>query len=659
MNLLKAGTRVIATATTDVFAEPGKGQAGTITASERAEVVEQTPDQVFTRVDFGDASPAVWVETAALKVDALPPPATKFDPDEFVDECVAVAQLINEMPSTSPCFIDARGVVARALLLTDMKPSKASLGGEELAGPLQLSATEWAAFLTSGAPLAQGFRPKDRGSPLAQIRGAAWSLLADRQDFDRLRASPSPQDQILAPSHVELLLAQVLGAAVRSEGLASIESLQPDRALGSAFGELLPAGEAPSLLDRLKAWAGAGAMAKSVRGFLDDFGKVLTRHLSAADQRILLRTGPPPVVKDPKVKVLTSMPRNLAAVPKESPVPFASFDASPDDLYWPVITADPRAMVISHRTTSDRLVGGPGREFLADRLGGRRNHVGVDVYCEEDDVVVACADGEIVNFFSFYTRPDGERTYALLVKHAGVVVNYGEVKPTAPQEFKWAIGSAVEAGQPIARVSGTRMIHFETYRPGTDRTYRWMRADPRPERLLNPTRLLMGLAVNARRIVKGGDEIKKPGRAAMPSTDGKNVRDRDFLALARTIYGEARGESQEGRIAVANVVMNRVKIGPKRFGKTVEDVCLQDKQFSCWNENDPNRTIIQALQPGANPRFDECCEAADLVLRGQVGDNSGEATHYYATYIAEPSWVKPKAKHTVTIGRHKFFTDVD
>ncbi|MES2252810.1 MAG: cell wall hydrolase, partial [Pseudomonadota bacterium] len=67
----------------------------------------------------------------------------------------------------------------------------------------------------------------------------------------------------------------------------------------------------------------------------------------------------------------------------------------------------------------------------------------------------------------------------------------------------------------------------------------------------------------------------------------------DIDILARTIYGEARGEygrvdgGLAALIAVGNVIVNRTQ-QQTWFGRTVRDVCLKPYQFSCWNRNDPN-----------------------------------------------------------------------
>ena len=94
----------------------------------------------------------------------------------------------------------------------------------------------------------------------------------------------------------------------------------------------------------------------------------------------------------------------------------------------------------------------------------------------------------------------------------------------------------------------------------------------------------------------------------------------DIDTLARTLYGEARGESRQGKIAVACVVLNRVKrkkmcgwrdINGYRVA-TVAATCLKPWQFSCWNKNDPNRKIIIQVTD-ANPKFAECLDIAQKV----------------------------------------------
>jgi hypothetical protein len=62
---------------------------------------------------------------------------------------------------------------------------------------------------------------------------------------------------------------------------------------------------------------------------------------------------------------------------------------------------------------------------------------------------------------------------------------------------------------------------------------------------------------------------------------------------ARTVWQEARGEPEEGQRAVAHVIVNRLRDG--RWGKSLASVCLADRQFSGWNNSDPNRIAACTL----------------------------------------------------------------
>jgi hypothetical protein len=191
------------------------------------------------------------------------------------------------------------------------------------------------------------------------------------------------------------------------------------------------------------------------------------------------------------------IPDNVVPIPAARPVDFAVLQAPQEQWHWPVITGDTQAMKVSYRTGPTTFAGRPSRAFLASRQEGRRFHVGMDIFCQQGDVVVAIASGTIVRFYAFY-----QGTNALLIAHGGVVVNYGEVAPSSDNEFEWKEGSQVREGQRIARVGRLNMIHFETYRPGQRNNERWMQdGSPAPTNLLNPTKLLLGLAARGKRIL--------------------------------------------------------------------------------------------------------------------------------------------------------------
>ncbi|KQT65867.1 MULTISPECIES: M23 family metallopeptidase [unclassified Aureimonas] len=206
-------------------------------------------------------------------------------------------------------------------------------------------------------------------------------------------------------------------------------------------------------------------------------------------------------IDDDRVKsslsVLPAMPKQ---VPEGNPVPFAQSRTPVANRAWPVSTTLASAHVVSFQTVSGEMVGASGRRFLASRNGGARFHVGLDLYANQGDEVIACEDGRIVNYYPFYRTSKGDMSYALLVAHADLVINYGEVAETSRRQFGWSVGDKVRAGQKIGTISGTAMLHFETYRSGTTANERWLPGKARPNALLNPTLYLLEIASPARQV---------------------------------------------------------------------------------------------------------------------------------------------------------------
>lgn len=126
--------------------------------------------------------------------------------------------------------------------------------------------------------------------------------------------------------------------------------------------------------------------------------------------------------------------------------------------------------------------------------------------------------------------------------------------------------------------------------------------------------------------------------------------------LARTIFGEARGEPVRGQEAVANVVLNRVKIAQQKgrywWGNNIIGVCQKPYQFSCWNKNDPSYTRLTTVQP-SDIHFATALRIARRAVIGTLNDHTHGATHYHADYIS-PYWAKGE-KPTVIIGAHIFY----
>lgn len=138
------------------------------------------------------------------------------------------------------------------------------------------------------------------------------------------------------------------------------------------------------------------------------------------------------------------------------------------------------------------------------------------------------------------------------------------------------------------------------------------------------------------------------------------LREQAVDVLARTLWGEARGETVRGIEAVAAVVVNRVRAarapgGPRWWGVDIVSVCRAPFQFSCWNKNDPNRAKLLAVTE-ADPVFAICRRIAARAVSGALPDPTGGATHYHARSIL-PRWAEGKPA-CAEIGRHLFYRDI-
>ncbi|MEJ0060351.1 MAG: cell wall hydrolase [Terricaulis sp.] len=110
--------------------------------------------------------------------------------------------------------------------------------------------------------------------------------------------------------------------------------------------------------------------------------------------------------------------------------------------------------------------------------------------------------------------------------------------------------------------------------------------------------------------------------------------------------------------AVAHVIVNRV--GP-RFGDSLTEVILHPKQFSAWNEGDPNRPLAQNperyARSGINREtWETAQEVAREVLDGRSTDPTAGALFYHTSAIS-PYWAKNGVGEQV-IGHHVFYSDV-
>lgn len=138
-------------------------------------------------------------------------------------------------------------------------------------------------------------------------------------------------------------------------------------------------------------------------------------------------------------------------------------------------------------------------------------------------------------------------------------------------------------------------------------------------------------------------------------------RDADVLALARTLWGEARGEPREGQIAVAWVIRNRTE-NPGWWSRqrdgipddTIEAVCLEPNQFSCWWDTQAPK--VRSRTPA---QLGTLMDIARGVLNDEIPDPTGGADHYHTILrpgyarVWPPKWAQGRLGKT--IGSHLFY----
>lgn len=149
--------------------------------------------------------------------------------------------------------------------------------------------------------------------------------------------------------------------------------------------------------------------------------------------------------------------------------------------------------------------------------------------------------------------------------------------------------------------------------------------------------------------------------AAVLTLSADAVATDDTHVIALTLLGEARGEGYSGMYAVASTIAQRSinrKITPKQ-------VCLQYKQFSCWNNTNKEVKDLKYL-------FDENKDNTKMAMflaaniKGLNKSWIGNADHYHNNKIKRPSWsykytvvkgkkIKTPIKPTKIIGNHIFY----
>lgn len=144
-----------------------------------------------------------------------------------------------------------------------------------------------------------------------------------------------------------------------------------------------------------------------------------------------------------------------------------------------------------------------------------------------------------------------------------------------------------------------------------------------------------GLVVDG---IAGTKTLQAMGIFNSSSSSGSSTSSSNLNLLARLVYGEARGEPYTGQVAVAAVVLNRVK--SSSFPNTISGVIYQSGAFDVVKDGQinlsPNSTAIKAAQDALNG-----------------WDPSYGAIYYFNPSTATNKWIWSRPM-TITIGNHRF-----
>lgn len=116
------------------------------------------------------------------------------------------------------------------------------------------------------------------------------------------------------------------------------------------------------------------------------------------------------------------------------------------------------------------------------------------------------------------------------------------------------------------------------------------------------------------------------------------VSDNDLKIMANAVYGESRGEPFEGQVAVAAVILNRVK--SPTFPDTPSAVIFEPRAFTAVADGQiwltPNESATKAVKNALNG-----------------WDPTGGCTYYFNPDTATSGWIwtRPQVKK---IGKHIF-----
>ena len=150
------------------------------------------------------------------------------------------------------------------------------------------------------------------------------------------------------------------------------------------------------------------------------------------------------------------------------------------------------------------------------------------------------------------------------------------------------------------------------------------------------------------------DTLKVTNEVARQGFTSAADRTKQLECLTRNIYWESATEPFEGKVAVAQVTINRVT-----SGKFASDICgvvyqknvVYDRVICQFSWNCDGSSKIRPIYPAHWKESEEV--AKKVLLEGSRLPSMKNALYFHADYI-KPQWGKPQVGK---VGRHIFYAD--
>ena len=143
------------------------------------------------------------------------------------------------------------------------------------------------------------------------------------------------------------------------------------------------------------------------------------------------------------------------------------------------------------------------------------------------------------------------------------------------------------------------------------------------------------------------DDVQEIKQFIIKSNERMTYTKAEYNCLAKNIYHEAGVESTQGKFAVAQVTLNRLREG--RWGNDICKVVYAKSQFS-WTLYAKKRNEVPK-----GPLWEQSKAVAVAVLdEGMRVPSLADSTYYHADYIKPPLWTKTVAK-IQQVGQHIFY----